>query len=277
MKRNLLLVFLSIFIYTIGFSQNINHVDYGNQGLVIDMNEAYAMDIDNDGTVDFHVNSWNNELGFTPIFAIGCFASESELNSTPWGSKELQIFEEGEILKIDGNNMYDYMDDDRGSNYKSGEGTAEGWAHAQPNYVGFAVFNAAGDVTNGWMKIKLDLEAEQLIILEYAYHDFGIFGETQIIVGDRGLVNIQNLDDVLTDVNVAPNPAKDIFNINYDYQGTENIQIAVFNNLGKEIIRTKGINSTSLEFDASTWSNGIYYVNFNTDRGVHTERIMVSH
>lgn len=277
MKRNLLLLTCSIFIYTISFSQNITHIDYGEQGLVIDLNDAYAMDIDFDGSTDFFINSWSNELGFTPIFGLGCFASEDYTANTAWGSSVLQIFEEGETLRIDGVNMYDYLDDDRGSNYKSGEGTAEGWFNGQPNYIGFAVFNQFSEVTNGWMKVKVDTESEQLIILEYAYHDYAVIGEGEITVGDRGFVNVDNLDGILSDIVVAPNPATDIINVSYDYQGQENIQVAIFDNLGKEITRTNGNLQSNLVFNASNWTNGIYYVNFNTDKGVHTERIMISH
>lgn len=280
MIRNLLLCTLSMLFYTIGYAQAINHIDYGEEGLVIGINENYAMDIDDDGVVDFYINAWEDELGFSPIFAIGCFASESYYEYTNWGSKVLQVFNEGDILRIDDSNMYDYLDDGRGSAYQSAGGgeTAEGWVNGVANYIGFAVFTTGEfSVTNGWMKVKMDTENEELIILEYAYHDFvPDIGEGSITVGDRGIVNVQDLDNVLSSVSVTPNPAHDLFSINYTYQGKADINISIFDNVGKEVLRTSGNGLSSLVFDSSNWTSGLYYVNFNTTNGVHTERIMIN-
>jgi len=127
MKQHLLFTAFLAFIFAQGFSQAINHVDYGDDGLTIGLNESYEMDIDNDGVIDFKVNSWQDELGFTPIFAIGCFVIDDYYELTSWGSHILTTLQEGDVLSIDGINMYDYLDDDRGSSYKSGEGPAAGW------------------------------------------------------------------------------------------------------------------------------------------------------
>ena len=280
MKRNLLLCILSIFICSQGFSQAINHIDFGDEGLAIGMNDNFAMDVNDDGVVDFHVNAWDNELGFSPIFAIGCFASESYTANTAWGSKVLQIFQEGEVLSIDGANMYDYIDDDRGSTYQSGTDPAEGWVNGQSNYIGFAIFNANGDfaVTNGWMLVELDTDNEQLIIHEYAYHDWvEELGVHSIVIGDRGLVNVQNLDNVLLDVSISPNPASDFISIDYNFLGEGNISVSVYDNIGKEVIQASAIGQSRLVFNSSSWTNGIYFVNFNTSDGVHSERVMISH
>ena len=278
MKRNLLSISLAILLTSIGFSQAIHHVDYGNDGLVIGINEHYAMDINNDGVIDFYINSYQDELGFTPIFAIGCFASESYTDRTDFGSSVLQIFEEGEMLRIDQGNMYDYLDDDRGSTYQSGGGTAEGWENQKINYIGFAVFNQSDiGVTNGWMKIKVDTEKEELIIHEYAYHDWvADIGMHSIVVGDKGFVNVQDLDNVLSDVSIAPNPAQDLFSIDYNYQGKGDINISIFDNVGKEVMRTAGNGQSKLLFNSSNWTNGVYFVNFNTPDGVHTERVLIN-
>jgi len=274
MKRNLLLSALSIFICSLGFSQAINHVDYGESGLKISLNESFSMDIDNDGVTDFYINSWEDELGFTPIFGAGCFITEQFPNLTPWGSSILTTLSEGDVIEITPLNMYDYLDDGRGSAYRSGEGTTFQWSDSKENYIGFAVFQqGTGAVTNGWMKMKINESDETLVILEYAYHDYvPEIGMANIVIGDRGIVNVQNLDDVLSNVSIAPNPAQDIFSINYNFQGDDNIQISIFDNVGKEVLNTTGNNQSKLIFDASTWTNGTYFVNFKTDKGVHTER-----
>lgn len=275
MKRILLLSTLFIFIFNLANSQNIIHIDYGIQGLVIDLNEKYSMDINNDGEADFYINSWENELGFEPIYEIGCFVSEPFTEETSWGSSRLKILQEGDIIQLNYDNIGDYLDDDRGSSYKSGEGTAEGWFDNQPTYIGFAVLNQFLDVINGWMKVKLDLQNEQLIVLEYAYHDYAYIGEQEIIVGDRGLVNTQNLQDVIADVSIYPNPTQDLINIDFNYTGVDEIQLTICDNLGKKINSTSVYKTTGVVFDAASWPSGIYFINFNTESGVHTERIIV--
>jgi len=189
MNRILLLTTLSFFIYTIGFSQAISHVDFGSDGLKIDLNEEYALDVDSDGTIDFMINSYNNEMSFAPVVGIGCYVSQFDL--TDWSSTDLVILEEGEST-----------DGDRGSIYLSGEGPAEGWEDGQANYIGFAVFKSNGiDVSNGWMKMKVDADKEKLIILEYAYTEFtDDFEPSPIVVGNRGLDNVNDLSKVLSEV-----------------------------------------------------------------------------
>ena len=278
MKRTLLLSCLTLILALPSIAQSIKHVDYGSEGLIIGMEESYSMDIDNDEVIDFYLNTYPGELDFTPIFAIGCFASRSYSEVTPWGSGVVQIFEEGEVLRIDGDNMYDYIDEGRGTLYKSGIGLVEGWEDAKETYIGFAVFNWLGEVSNGWMKVKIDLENEKLIILEYAYHEFAAgIGIESIIVGDRGLVGIQNLDGVLSDIKLTPNPAQEVFEVNYHYQGQDKIQIIVYDQLGKEVTRSMGSNNDKNVFDASTWTEGVYFVSFKTTEGIHTERIMINH
>ncbi len=278
MKRNLLLTTLTLLLCTFAYSQSIHHIDF-EEGLVIESGADYQMDINHDGVTDFSVNGWEDELGFVPIFAVGCFASESYYADTHFGSSVLQIFEEGDEIRMDASNMYDYLDEDRGSTFKPGEGTAEGWTHDIPNYIGFAVFHPEdGTVTNGWMKVKVDTENNTLIILEYAYHDFGFaVGEGSIIAGDSGLVNVQNLDNVLSNIQVSPNPAQDFVNVAYSYTGQDVIKISIYDNLGREILKRAGNLQSNLNIETSSWTDGVYYLNFNTKNGVHTERIIVSH
>ena len=277
MNRILLLSALFVFTSSLGFSQAINHVDYGNEGLVIGINENYAMDIDGDDFIDFYINSLPNELNFTPITGIGCFNSESYFASNQWGTQIIQIFNEGEVLSINDYNMWDYIDDDRGTTYVPGDGPAEGWVDGQETFIGFAVFSFSG-VANGWMKVKMDVANETLIILEYAYHDFiNSIDTPSIIVGDRGFVDVQDLDNSLSDISISPNPAQDIFSIDFNYSGQENIDVSILDNIGKEIYRRSGNNISQLTFDTSNWNSGLYLVNFNTGNGVHTERVIISH
>lgn len=281
MKKHLLISTLSIFVLTIGISQQIHHVDFGEEGLVVEINEAYPMDIDSDGTIDFYINSWPDELGFTPVTEIGCFSSPSSNAQTSWGSRMLSIFDEGEVIGINFDNINDYIDDDRGSIHKNGVGLAAGWTNAVPHFIGLAVFNNDnGTVTNGWLKVKVDEDNSQLIILEYAYHDFVDFfyaSEYNMVIGDNGLVNTENIIQLFSEISISPNPASDLISIDYNYQGKGDLNISIFDSVGKEVKRSSAHEQSSLVLDSSNWPEGVYFVNFNTSDGHHTERIMINH
>lgn len=274
MKRILLLTVLSIGCFTIAFSQ-ITHKDFG-EGLVIELNANYQMDIDEDGSTDFFINQFPNELGFTPIFAVGCFASPSESSYTPFNSRELQIFEEGEIIQMTGMNMYDYIDDERGSIYHNTNGFADNWEHMQEHYVGVAVFNSQSQVLNAWMKVAVDTEANTLIIKELAYQNYFEIGLGSIVAGDVGSVAVKNLDQVLDEVVISPNPVIDNLQLSFDYAGDEPLQISILDNTGKLITSQTANGSVNYSFNTADWTSGLYFVNFSTSTGVRSEKIFVT-
>lgn len=276
MKRILLLSCLSIFCFTIAFSQ-INYTDYG-EGLVVAMEENYPMDIDGNGVTDFYINKHNNELGFTPVFGVGCIASPSAFAITAFGAREMQLFEEGETIELTDINMFDYIDEDRGSSYSSTGGFAENWAHMEYQYIGFVVFDLDNfDVANGWMRIAVDIEAQTLIIKEIAYQDFQeqLTGG-HIIAGDTGVSAVKNLDQVLDEVNISPNPVVDLLQLSFDYSGNEKLQISILDNTGKIVTTQSANGSANYSFNTSDWTAGLYFVNFSTTAGVRSEKIFVS-
>lgn len=280
MKRILLFPILSLFIFSVSYSQQIHYVDYGNDGFIVGINESISMDINSDGTEDFIINSWTDELGFTPISEIGCFSSPSNNAQTAWGSRELQIFYGGEVLSLNFDNIDDYIDDDRGSIYKPGEGFAEGWEDNVPQYIGFAVFDQSTDnVSNGWMKLKVDVEKQQLIILEYAFHDFVEFFFSEnynIVIGDTGMLSAVSNNEFLSNVSISPNPAQNHFVVNYKDPNKDQVVITIHDNLGKTITRSKIIDDTSHTFDTSSWINGLYFVRLNCKQGIHTEKLIIT-
>ena len=274
MKRNLLLTTLSLFSITIAFSQ-ITHKDFG-EGLVVELNENYAMDMDDDGSIDFYINQHPNELGFSPIFAKGCFASPSEYALTSFNARELQIFEEGEVIQINSYNMYDYIDDDRGSLYHNTDGLASSLVHLEEYYVGIAVFNFSGEATNAWMKLAVDTDANTLIIKELAYEIYDEVGNGTIEAGNTGVVAVKNLDKVLDEVVISPNPVVDILQLSFEYSGEEQLQISILNNVGKLVTSQKENGSVNYTFNTADWTPGMYFVNFNTSTGVKTKKIFVT-
>jgi len=269
------LLLFSLFVQ-IGYTQ-ITHVDYGD-GLYIEMNENYSMDINDDGTVDFYINEYNNELGFTPIKAAGCFTSDYKNDLTPWGAYELSVHEIGESLSISEANMEDYIDEGRAGIFSEANGLARDWNHDEEQYIGFAVLVKEG-LMNGWMRVKLDLDINAVVVLEYAYEDIQDYFEGGIKVGDTGeqSVNVNDLEGVLDAVIISPNPVQDLFQIRYTYTSKERLQINILDNLGKTIQTKYALGGQSSHtFDTSDWTTGTYFISLSTSKGVKTERVFVS-
>jgi len=280
MKKILLFSFLILTSYSL--TSQITHTDYGD-GLVIKMDADYSMDIDDDGKVDFYVNKFTNELGFTPIFGKGCFTSPANWAHTSWNARELQLHEFGDVISISDSNMFDYIDDNRGAAFSATGGLAEGWAHLTDQYIGFAVFSNGFEIAmNGWMRVQIDIVENTLIIKEIAFNSLAPIGSNNTITaGQTSLVSsVPNLDKVLTSVSVGPNPSDAFTLINYDYKGNEALDIQVMNTEGKMIFR-KSVQNTktnaSLTLNTAEWNAGLYLIQFRTVSGVQTERLIVNH
>ena len=82
MYKNLLFCALLFSFFTLQSQSNIVHKDFGD-GWVIPLNDNVPVVMDEDGNRDFFINRVDGELGFTGIFAIGCFASPSYDAMTP--------------------------------------------------------------------------------------------------------------------------------------------------------------------------------------------------
>ncbi len=277
MKQTLLLLsFLSI-CFTSLYSQ-IVYKDYGVEGLKVEMNENLAMDLDEDGIIDFYVNKYDNELGFSPIFANGCFASPAENAYTSFDAREIQIFEEGESILINGGNLFDYIDDDRGSIYQGDGIYADNWEDGVDQYIGFALVN--GTSSDGWMRIAINEQAQQLIIYELAFvEQEDPSTAVGIKAGQTSLSNIDDLSLSLGEINMGPNPVVDFLRVDFDYQDNLVIDAVVVDVTGKEIYRTISglVNGNNvIEVSTDNWGAGNYFLQLSNGKGIKTLLFTVS-
>lgn len=270
----------------------LHYTSYGPNGWHIGINENVVVDIDNDGANDFYVNAWNNELGFVPIFAKGCFSSPSETATTVFGSRELTIHQAGDILDASVN-TFDFIDDDRGSAYSANTNElADGWIAGEDHYVAFFIF---GSSRFGWMRVEIDITNQEVIIKEMAY-ETEYYGETEIgYTGQAATIptidiketkeNLEapvankEIEKQIKGLSIFPNPAIERVNINFDYQEVGQLSIVVVNSVGQEVFRNYNniiTGKVNLEIPISTWDPGIYFIQFQTQKGIKTERLTVT-
>ena len=276
MNKYLLLFVFLIPVLALQSQSTIVHTDFGD-GLVVQLNEELAVDMDDNGVIDFYVNKRANQLGFNGVFSTGCFVGTSDFDFSQFGTAILRIFEEGELIEMNSETYSDYVEDGV-SVYGGNEGHAEGWVDNEDYYVGMALLisNGSTSTKNAWMKISIDSEAETLTIKEWAYKPISFTDETGILAGSRGsLTSIDQLVDI-NEILVSPNPIVDRMNINYNYTGEEELTIGVYNAAGVEVFQHKHRdNNNRVEVDTEVWAAGSYIVRFQTSSGVKAKQVMI--
>lgn len=275
MKKSLLFSFLFITMCTL--NAQITYTSFGD-GWPIPMNADLAVDIDDDGTSDFYINKQVNELGFTPIFAKGCFASPNETAYTSFNSRELLRHEQDELIQLNGANLYDYIDDDRGSGYSLTGGLADGWESDAKVFIGFAILNGPS-VRNGWLTASVNIATNELTIWEWAYTDWENMDTGGILAGDRGETSSVKTLNTIADISISPNPADARVQINFDYSGSEDLSVIIQNSVGQVVYKTGSALPTgkiNLNLETTEWTNGIYFVRFETETGIRTEKLTIS-
>lgn len=275
MKKTLLLSIFSFTLFALNAQTQITYKSFGD-GWAIPVNSNLEVDIDEDGIIDFYINKHPDEIGFSPVFAAGCFSSPAEYAYTSFSARELSLFEEGDLIKITPTNLFDYIDDDRGSGYSLNEGFAEGWEEQKDVYIGFAIVSM--NIRNGWMRVSVNTSENALIIKEWAYTDIELNYEGGILAGDKGETSSVKILDNIADVTISPNPANEKVQVNFDYTGNENLTVTIQNSVGKGVYRNDTnipFGNTNLNITTSDWANGIYFIRFETATAIRTERLSI--
>ena len=175
-------------------------------------------------------------------------------------------------------NLYDFIDDGRGSGYSVSGGFADGWVDMEDVYIGFVVI-VNGDSQSGWMRIVLDETNETLIIKELAYEDPQPIDSGGILVGDKETTAVNNLSEDFGKVTIAPNPANDFFQIDFDYVGKKELSIVIQNGVGQEVYRSAAnftLGKSTINLSTSNWSTGVYFIRFETTDGVRVEKLNIA-
>lgn len=278
MKRIFTLIFLSFLFFGISHSQ-ITHEDFG-EGLVFDLNSNIAIDIDNNASTDFYINQYTGELGITAIFSKGCIASEDPFASTDFGAREMQLFQEGDEILLTNGNLFDYIDEDRGSAYSVTSGFADFWERDVDYYIGFALIDLNNEflASNGWIKLSVNDIDETLTIKEWAFTEYADYGLNPILAGqtENSPVEVNELSNELADIQITPNPAVDNINLSFNYLGEESLNLSLIDNTGK-VIMTKNVSDLSnYSINTESISNGLYFIHLSTSKGTITKKVFVT-
>ncbi|MDA8692908.1 T9SS type A sorting domain-containing protein [Saprospiraceae bacterium] len=274
MNKYLLLCAFLLSAFALQSQSTIVHTDFGD-GWVIGLNDNLAIDMDDDGINDFYVNKRKDELGFSGVFNIGCFASSDNIALSIFETYVIRVFDKGELIEMNTENFNDYFEDDA-SVYGVDEGHADGWVDNEDYYVGVVLINQIEGLKNAWMRVSIDSNTETLTIKDWAYKPGDFEGGDGILAGSKGsITSTSELVDI-NEVVISPNPVADRMNIKYNYVGYEDLSIGIYNTAGVEVYQQMHRDSrSSLEVDTETWAAGSYIVRFQTDSGVKAKQVLV--
>lgn len=88
-------------------------------------------------------------------------------------------------------------------------------------------------------------------------------------------INDLSLENMLT---IAPNPTRGAVNINVNLPEKEEINIAIFNSLGQQVVLVENgaVSNNSYNVSLANQANGIYYVKMNVKGSIITKKVMLN-
>ncbi|MFA6805885.1 MAG: T9SS type A sorting domain-containing protein [Bacteroidales bacterium] len=134
-------------------------------------------------------------------------------------------------------------------------------------------------LTNNLLDIIIDTleEGTTYYVALYALTSYGIIkNETTSFVTlgthNIGLNNIENQDSFIS---IYPNPSSDIINIKINNLNTNGNTFIIISDIKGRIIDKKQIYTTSITYDISEFSKGIYTISLISNDGKHTRKLIV--
>lgn len=89
-------------------------------------------------------------------------------------------------------------------------------------------------------------------------------------------IGIQESDDSQENMRIYPIPATEVLNIDFLSEPMDGVLI-IYNPLGQVIKTISNINSSSVSIETADFSNGLYYIIFQTGESVTSENIVIDH
>ncbi len=126
--------------------------------------------------------------------------------------------------------------------------------------------NGIGDANSFWG--ILDSKKGKIVVAEPGERLFRDKYVVEVVHGTVGVEDIATYENI----KVYPNPVKSVLNVY-----AENLnKVTVFNAMG-QLVYTETIDSDNLMIDVESWTNGLYYVNLETNNGViSSQKVIVN-
>ncbi len=243
---------------------------------------AFALDLNNDLTVDFNI---------TASFRSGTITIGIPVSYTADGVA-LELFDSNQAVASSGS-LYPYglvidattMIDDQSSwmgntlgedtMFLAVDGLAGGtfpvqlgnWAGEQNKFLGLKIV-VGGNTHYGWARLNVAADASSFTIKDYAYQATPATG---IEAGDNGTINVSVEEQMLAGIKMRFFDS--YLGVNVP-EGLNNGELTVVNTTGQVIAR-EGLNNGSNQIQLSEMAQGIYMMSARFDEGIITKKFMI--
>lgn len=245
--------------------------------VTIGLGEAFELDIDGDGTMDFIFaassltgsnGTWSFGSAFGSNTALGIGGPSNQMVGTvgpyyPYGS----ALNAGELINADASFLsYPSLSNQAvlASNFYGA--TYGNFPGAGPKFLGVK-FDIGGTNHFGWVRVESDISEVFITIMDYAYEntaEAGIEAGATVSVGVNelasGSVNIYSFGSV---VNVINN--KNIADVN----------VNIYDLTGKLVVSQK-LNNSSAQIDLSAFATGNYVVAIESAEGTMNKEVYIN-
>ena len=92
------------------------------------------------------------------------------------------------------------------------------------------------------------------------------------------LIKIES-DNAINNLNVYPNPSRDIFNISFYSESKQSLDLRIIDQLGEIIVednRDGYIGEYTKQYNLKNYSKGVYYLEIVTDKGVINKKLVLN-
>lgn len=93
-------------------------------------------------------------------------------------------------------------------------------------------------------------------------------------------VSVRSFDDLVSDFDIAPNPANEVLNLRLELKSAANVTMTLMNASGQQVF----VNNADLhggvfveQINTRNFANGLYLLNLNVDGAVTTKRVVINH
>jgi len=190
-------------------------------------------------------------------------------------SMEIHLDYDPNVLTLEGIEYLDYID-----NMQSITNDTE-VGKIKMILAGLEYMNGDGTMANLTFRVNDNVSTQSQTMLNVQHFLANETLLTDLVQG--GLVNITStitrineLNQMLQDLSIYPNPSKDHVIISYDQSIHQAVQVHIYNSLGKQIIYKELANNNQV-FDLVKYPAGIYWIKVKIGTQFRTEKIMITH
>ena len=99
-----------------------------------------------------------------------------------------------------------------------------------------------------------------------------------VIWDQPSVIRLEGENTAITNLEVYPNPSRDIFNVSFVSDEIQNLEISIINVVGEAVYTAdldQFVGQFTKEVSLSTYPKGVYFLEITTDKGVINKKLIL--